>query len=148
MAHRYLPLPDFHRLDWQPYGLRAETGRPRSSAERRRISAFVALTEPPKGNGDAPSAAARLRQGRGPKAGGRGLKGSPDSESGSREPDSSDGADVQDWLDGGRQGHLNLDQQFLAGEGFLQIVPVVFLAHGPHITAGADDGHGGPKLVN
>src|SRR6266851_290786 len=24
MAHRYLPLPDFHRLDWQPYGLRAK----------------------------------------------------------------------------------------------------------------------------
>ena len=23
MAHRHLPPPDFHRLDWQPYGLRA-----------------------------------------------------------------------------------------------------------------------------
>jgi len=24
MVHRHLPSPDFHRLDWQPYGLRAE----------------------------------------------------------------------------------------------------------------------------
>ncbi len=24
MVHRQLPSPDFHRLDWQPYGLRAE----------------------------------------------------------------------------------------------------------------------------
>src|SRR2546425_13125806 len=27
MAHRYLPLPVFHRLDWQPYGLRTKTRR-------------------------------------------------------------------------------------------------------------------------
>ena len=27
MAHRHLPSPDFHRLDWQPYGLRAEAQR-------------------------------------------------------------------------------------------------------------------------
>src|SRR6266446_8939271 len=27
MAHRYLPLPDFHRLDWQPYGLRAKDAK-------------------------------------------------------------------------------------------------------------------------
>jgi hypothetical protein len=25
MVYRHLPSPDFHRLDWQPYGLRAET---------------------------------------------------------------------------------------------------------------------------
>ncbi len=25
MVHRHLPSPDFHRLDWQPYGLRAKT---------------------------------------------------------------------------------------------------------------------------
>jgi hypothetical protein len=24
MANRHLPSPDFHRLDWQPYGLRTE----------------------------------------------------------------------------------------------------------------------------
>jgi hypothetical protein len=24
MVHRHLPSPDFHRLDWQPYGLRAD----------------------------------------------------------------------------------------------------------------------------
>jgi hypothetical protein len=24
MVHRHLPSPDFHRLDWQPYGLRAK----------------------------------------------------------------------------------------------------------------------------
>ena len=27
MVHRYLPSPDFHRLDWQPYGLRAKIAK-------------------------------------------------------------------------------------------------------------------------
>ena len=27
MVHRHLPSPDFHRLDWQPYGLRTKTAK-------------------------------------------------------------------------------------------------------------------------
>src|SRR2546428_3828866 len=29
MVHRHLPSPDFHRLDWQPYGLRAKNAETR-----------------------------------------------------------------------------------------------------------------------
>src|SRR5260370_13351978 len=36
MAHRYLPLPDFHRLDWQPYGLRAKAQRGKDATEAGR----------------------------------------------------------------------------------------------------------------
>ena len=37
MAHRHLPSPDFHRLDWQPYGLRAKGSKlaKRSRSSRR-----------------------------------------------------------------------------------------------------------------
>jgi hypothetical protein len=41
MAHRYLPLPDFHRLDWQPYGLRAENAKEKTYFCN--LSAFSAL---------------------------------------------------------------------------------------------------------
>jgi hypothetical protein len=37
MVHRHLPSPDFHRLDWQPYGLRAKA--------RRRKDAGLAFTD-------------------------------------------------------------------------------------------------------
>ncbi len=38
MVHRHLPSPDFHRLDWQPYGLRAKERK-----ERREISLICAM---------------------------------------------------------------------------------------------------------
>jgi hypothetical protein len=31
MVHRHLPSPDFHRLDWQPYGLRAKKRKRREN---------------------------------------------------------------------------------------------------------------------
>jgi len=40
MAHRHLPSPDFHRLDWQPYGLQAK-------AQRRRVEADLGRQSPP-----------------------------------------------------------------------------------------------------
>jgi hypothetical protein len=36
MVHRHLPLPDFHRLDWQPYGLQAKSSRTTRLGRRRR----------------------------------------------------------------------------------------------------------------
>ena len=43
MAHRDLPSPDFHRLDWQPYGLRAKRHKKRKKAGvLRLLRLFVA----------------------------------------------------------------------------------------------------------
>ena len=41
MVHCHLPSPDFHRLDWQPYGLRAEDAE--VFAKGRRGNAFSAF---------------------------------------------------------------------------------------------------------
>jgi len=38
MVHRHLPSPDFHRLDWQPYGLRAK-----NTQTTKRIPSISAL---------------------------------------------------------------------------------------------------------
>ena len=43
MASRHLPSPDFHRLDWQPYGLRAKGSQTRPE-DRLRAWAHLGLT--------------------------------------------------------------------------------------------------------
>ncbi len=43
MVHRQLPSPDFHRLDWQPYGLRAEYAE---YAEMNRSNGYYFVSHP------------------------------------------------------------------------------------------------------
>ena len=42
MVHRQLPSPDFHRLDWQPYGLRAKNTE-KSASAMRSVRPFAAI---------------------------------------------------------------------------------------------------------
>jgi len=41
MAHCHLPSPDFHRQDWQPYGLRAEDAKEKSMKDIKELCAQV-----------------------------------------------------------------------------------------------------------
>jgi hypothetical protein len=41
MVHRHLPSPDFHRLDWQHYGLRAERTKKTAKNHNGRAGHFT-----------------------------------------------------------------------------------------------------------
>jgi hypothetical protein len=40
MVHCHLPSPDFHRLDWQPYGLRAKQAKEEQVAVPEKMFSF------------------------------------------------------------------------------------------------------------
>ena len=44
MVHCHLPSPDFHRLDWQPYGLRAKHAKPPREIVKRRNKRSPSMT--------------------------------------------------------------------------------------------------------